>query len=65
MNGIGRGTGRVAVHEFMHQMLGAAGTHNQADPASYEYGSPERAAQYYGELHWTTAWPALQRRLAR
>jgi hypothetical protein len=58
---IGRGVGRVAVHEFMHQMLGAAAVHNVADENSYEYGRPDRPSQYYGELHWTTAWPLLQR----
>jgi hypothetical protein len=59
VEGIGRGIGRVAVHEFMHQILGAAGGHNDVDENSYEYGSPERSSQYYGELHWTTAWPLL------
>lgn len=59
---IGRGIGRVAVHEFMHQMLGPAAPHNNTDPDSYEHGSPDRPSQYYGELHWTTAWPLLQRK---
>jgi hypothetical protein len=59
VEGIGRGIGRVAVHEFMHQILGAAGGHNDVDEDSYEYGSPERSSQYYGQLHWTTAWPLL------
>jgi hypothetical protein len=59
LEGIGRGIGRVAVHEFMHQMLGAAAGDNAADSNSYEYGSPDRASQYYGELHWSTAWPLL------
>jgi hypothetical protein len=62
IEGIGRGIGRVAVHEFMHQMLGAAAAHNDDDLNSYEYGSPERASQYYGDLHWSTAWPLLHRR---
>jgi hypothetical protein len=63
VEGIGRGVGRVAVHEFMHQVLGAAAPHNYDDSDSYEHGSPERRSQYYGELRWTTAWPLLQRRL--
>jgi hypothetical protein len=59
---IGRGIGRVAVHEFMHQMLGPAVAHNSGDVNSYEYGSADRQSQYYGELHWTTAWPLLERK---
>ena len=57
---IGRGIGRVAIHEFMHQMLGASIAHNDADLDSYEHGRPDRRSQYYGELHWTTAWPLLE-----
>lgn len=60
VEGIGRGIGRVAVHEFMHQMLGPAVAHNTVDLNSYECGSSDRASQYYGELHWTTAWPLLE-----
>lgn len=63
IDGIGRGIGRVAAHEFAHQILGAAAVHNNADEKSYEYPSPDRSAQYYGELHWTTAWPLLQQKL--
>jgi hypothetical protein len=62
IDGIGRGVGRVAVHEFAHQILGLAFAHNDDDPNSYEFGRPDRS-QYYGELHWTTAWPLLQERL--
>jgi hypothetical protein len=61
IEGIGRGIGRVAVHEFIHQMLGPSIAHNDIDANSYEYGRPDRRSQYYGELHWTTAWPLLQR----
>src|SRR5262245_12005898 len=61
VDGIGRGIGRVAVHEFAHQMmLGIADLHDSEDENSYEYASPERASQYYGDLHWTKAWPLLQ-----
>ncbi len=63
IEGIGRGIGRVAVHELAHQILNAAGLHNTADENSYEYPSPDRAAQYYGQLHWTTARALLERRL--
>jgi hypothetical protein len=59
IDAIGRGIGRVAVHEFIHQILGVAASHNDADEKSYEYGSPDRPSQYYGDLHWTTAWPHL------
>ena len=62
IQGVGRGIGRVAVHEFVHQILGASAAHNNSDLDSYEYGSPDRRSQYYGELHWTTAWPLLRRR---
>ena len=63
IEGVGRGVGRVAVHEFMHQILGAWAAHNNGDLNSYEYGSPGRRSQYYGELHWTTARALLDRRL--
>jgi hypothetical protein len=60
---MGRGIGRVAVHELMHQILGASIGHDDTDANSYEYGNPERRSQYYGELHWTTALPLLEQRL--
>jgi hypothetical protein len=60
---IGRGIGRVAAHEFAHQILNIAAAHNRADENSYEYPSPDRRAQYYGELHWTTARPFLEQKL--
>jgi hypothetical protein len=63
IEGIGRGIGRVAAHEFGHQILGTGLAHNQDDENSYEYPSPDRAAQYYGDLHWTTARPLLEQRL--
>jgi hypothetical protein len=53
----------VVLHEFAHQILNAADLHNAADENSYEYPSPDRAAQYYGQLHWTTARPLLEKRL--
>jgi hypothetical protein len=60
--GIGRGIGRVAVHEFFHQILGAEAAHNDKDEYSYEYGSPDRQAEYYGVLHWSTGMSLLRRR---
>ena len=63
VDGIGRGIGRVAAHEFAHQMINARETHNPGDENSYEFPSPDRAAQYYGELRWTTARPLLEQRL--
>jgi hypothetical protein len=65
IDGIGRGIGRVAAHEFAHQILGVSVGHNKDDPDSYEYPSPDRASQYYGELHWTIARPLLKQRLGR
>lgn len=60
---IGRGVGRVAVHEFMHQMLGEAIGHDDTDADSYEYGRPDRPSQYYGNLHWAAALPLLRKKL--
>jgi hypothetical protein len=65
LEGIGRGIGRVAVHEFFHQILGAEASHNDEDPGSYEFGSPDRQAQYYGELHWSTAESLLRRKVGK
>lgn len=60
--GTGRGIARAAAHEFGHFI--ASGTaHDKNDVNSYEYPHADRASQYYGELHWTTAWPELQARL--
>jgi len=63
VDGIGRGIGRVAIHELGHQILGTAAMHDETDRDSYEYPSPERASQYYGRLHWTLAWHLLQQKL--
>jgi hypothetical protein len=60
---IGRGIGRVAVHELAHQILSAGAMHDNTDANSYEYPSPDRAAQYYGQLHWTTARSFLEQKL--
>jgi hypothetical protein len=63
VDAIGRGIARVAAHEFAHQIINSAAAHNPRDESSYEFPSPDRAAQYYGELRWTTARPFLERRL--
>jgi hypothetical protein len=65
VEGMGRGVGRVAVHEFAHQIAGAADVHDERDENSYEYPSPERASQYYGQLHWTVAAPLLRQKIGR
>ena len=62
---IGRGIGRVAAHELGHQILGPDAAHDNSDENAFEYGSPERRSEYYGELHWTTWRAPLARRLAR
>jgi hypothetical protein len=65
IDGIGRGIGRAAVHELFHQIAGVAVGDNLTDENSYEYGSPDRASQYYGELHWSTAWPVLVQKFGK
>ena len=62
IDGIGRGIGRAAVHEFAHQMFGEVDLHQGADENSYEYARSDRTSQYYGELRWTTALPMLRTR---
>jgi hypothetical protein len=63
LDGIGRGIGRVAAHELAHQIVGNGDIHDRTDENSYEYPSPDRASQYYGELHWTRARPILEQKL--
>lgn len=60
---IGRGIGRTAVHELTHQLLGSRMIDGRDDPSSYEFRSADRREQFYGELHWATARPLLERRL--
>ncbi len=60
---IGRGVGRAAVHEFVHQLLGRdADIDTSKDIESYEYGSTDRRAQYYGPIRWDLAEPLLRRK---
>jgi hypothetical protein len=64
IEGIGRGIGGTAVHEFAHQILGSTPL-KSTDPNSYEYDDANRPSQYYGTLHWSTAWPILQGKIGR
>ena len=64
VEGIGRGIGRAAVHEFGHQITGQA-NHDDSDIDSYEYPYSRRASQYYGELHWTLARGQLLAKLGK
>ena len=51
IEGIGRGTGRTAVHELAHAIVGVRGSmDNRTDRQSYEYFTHNRPEQYYGEL---------------
>lgn len=61
--GIGRGVGRVAVHELAHGILGAGAMDDQTDDHSYEYFTHNRPSQYFGTLHWARAWPVLVERV--
>jgi hypothetical protein len=60
---IGRGVGRVAIHEFIHLFLPRAPIDSSRDPLAFEYGHAARRAQYYGELRWGVARAALLREL--
>jgi hypothetical protein len=33
------------------------------DPQSYEYEKADRAEQFFGSMHWDTAWPFLVKEL--
>ena len=68
VDGIGRGIGRAAVHEFAHQALGTDNLSHidgRSDGQSYEYRSADRPEQYYGELRWTIAWPVLDEKFGK
>ena len=62
---IGRGAGRVAIHEFLHQLLPKFALHDSKDPGSYEGNSPALIEGYFGDLHWDIAAPALEARFGR
>lgn len=59
LEGIGRGLGRAAAHEFAHQFLPWLQIHDSSDRTSYEYASAFRVEQYYGDARWGLAWPHL------
>lgn len=63
IDAIGRGVGRVAIHEFTHLFLPRASIDASDDPLSYEYGHAARREQYYGELRWGFAKAMLLREL--
>jgi hypothetical protein len=62
---IGRGVGRTAVHELVHQLLPSAPIHATTDVDSYEYYSASRCERYFGEMRWSVAVPLLRSRFAR
>jgi len=63
VDAIGRGIGRVAVHEFAHQLLPKAAIHDTRDRQSYEYASATRPEQYFGDMRWDVARPLLLARV--
>ena len=65
IDAIGRGVGRVAIHEFLHQLLPKFAIHDSKDRESYEGNSPALIEGYFGDLHWDIAGPVLQQRLKR
>jgi hypothetical protein len=62
---IGRGIGRVAIHEFLHQLLPKAAIDGSTDPRSWEGNTAATAEGYFGDLHWDLAKPSLDARLRR
>jgi hypothetical protein len=60
---VGRGLGRVAIHEFLHQLLPKAAIDGSNDVHSYEGNTAAVAEGYFGELHWDIAGPWLRKRL--
>jgi hypothetical protein len=59
---IGRGTGRAAVHEALHQLLPRASIDQSKDARSYEYYSGARVEQFYGPMSFDFARPLLEER---
>jgi len=62
---LGRGVGRVAIHEFAHQLLPTKAIHDSRDRGSYEGNTAALIEGYYGDLHWDIAGPWLEARLKR
>jgi hypothetical protein len=65
IDAIGRGIGRAAVHEFAHLIVPDVNLHATVDNATYEYGSADRAVQYYGQLHWSIGREAIEKKLGK
>jgi hypothetical protein len=63
IDGIGRGVGRAAVHEFAHLITNGLALDNRTDENSYEYFSADRGSQYYGKLHWAAAGSIVRERI--
>jgi hypothetical protein len=62
---LGRGIGRVAIHEAIHQLLPKAPIHDSRDSHSYEGNSPALVEGYFGDLHWGIAEPWLEERIGK
>jgi hypothetical protein len=62
---LGRGLGRVAIHELLHQLLPKTPIHDSRDPNSYEGNSPALVEGYFGDLHWGLAEPLLEKRVGK
>ena len=62
---IGRGTGRAAVHEALHQLLPRAPIDRSKDARSYEYYSGARVEQFYGPMSFDFAHSMLEQRYGR
>jgi len=59
---IGRGIGRTAVHELVHQLFPLAPLHKSSDVQSYEYRFAGRCQQFFGPMRWSLAEPLLKAR---
>jgi hypothetical protein len=62
LDAIGRGVGRASVHEFLHQVVPRLNIHDSKDDRSYEFAYSSRPAQFYGEMRFDIARPALLER---
>lgn len=62
---LGRGIGRVAIHEFLHQLLPKFPLHDSRDSRSYEGNSPALREGYFEDLHWGIAEPWLEKQVGR
>jgi hypothetical protein len=62
---LGRGIGRVAIHEFLHQLLPKSPIHDSRNPDSFEGNSPAQIQGYFGDLQWDIARPWLEARVKR